>query len=403
MRSLPDTQAPSRGLWTGLLIALLVALAPGAAAADAVSQVLGLSKASLLVQDGNKVAVAHNADEPMMPASTMKVLTALAALETWGRGHHFQTDFYVDGDGWLWVRGLADPYLVSEELDLVVRGLKAKGIRSVAGIGLDDSYFGPDVEVAGRSSSDNPYDAPVTALAANFNTVSVIRSGNQVSTAEPQTPLTETARRFGLRGGSGKQRVNLRERATAVGYFGELLAAKLQAAGIATGGQQRNAPLPRGAKLVYRHENSRTLEDMIQPMLKHSNNFIANALFLHLADPDGKGRVTVAGAQRAMTRFAQKRFRWSGFRIEDGAGLSRGNRLSARQLVEVMEAFAPYRELMPVQEGNSAVSAKTGTLTGVSCYAGYVRRGGAWEPFALMINQPVDYNLRLRVASGLVR
>jgi D-alanyl-D-alanine carboxypeptidase/D-alanyl-D-alanine-endopeptidase (penicillin-binding protein 4) len=68
-----------------------------------------------------------------------------------------------------------------------------------------------------------------------------------------------------------------------------------------------------------------------------------------------------------------------------------------------MEAFAPYRDLMPVQEGNGGVRAKTGTLTGVSCYAGYVRRGGDWQPFALMINQPVDYNLRLRVASALVR
>jgi D-alanyl-D-alanine carboxypeptidase/D-alanyl-D-alanine-endopeptidase (penicillin-binding protein 4) len=142
---------------------------------------------------------------------------------------------------------------------------------------------------------------------------------------------------------------------------------------------------------------------MIQPMLKHSNNFIANALFLRLADPSGKGRVSVAGAQRAMTDFARKRFDWKDFRVEDGAGLSRGNRLSARQLVDVMEAFSPYRDLMPVQDGNSSVRAKTGTLRGVSCYAGYVRRGGGWEPFALLINQPVDYNLRLRVASGLVR
>jgi len=400
MSPVPRTPICFRGAWIGTLLSILVV---GPAAADAVAQVLSLPRASLLVQDGGRSAIDYHADAPMVPASTMKVLTALAALDTWGRGHRFETEFYLDRDGWLWVKGLADPYLVSEELDLVVRGLKSNGVRSVSGIGLDDSYFSPDVEVAGRSSSDNPYDAPVTALAANFNTVSVIRSGGNVSSAEPQTPLTETARRFGLSGGAGKQRVNLRERAIAVGYFGELLAAKMQGAGIAVGGQPRNAPLPRGAKLVYRHVNSRTLDDMIQPMLKHSNNFIANALFLRLADPSGKGRVSVAGAQRAMTDFARKRFDWKDFRVEDGAGLSRGNRLSARELVDVLEAFSPYRDLMPVQDGNSAVRAKTGTLRGVSCYAGYVRRGGGWEPFALLINQPVDYNLRLRVASGLVR
>jgi D-alanyl-D-alanine carboxypeptidase/D-alanyl-D-alanine-endopeptidase (penicillin-binding protein 4) len=58
---------------------------------------------------------------------------------------------------------------------------------------------------------------------------------------------------------------------------------------------------------------------------------------------------------------------------------------------------------MPRQRGNSGIRAKTGTLRGVSAYAGYVRRGGRWSTFALLINQPVDYQLRLRVASELVR
>jgi D-alanyl-D-alanine carboxypeptidase/D-alanyl-D-alanine-endopeptidase (penicillin-binding protein 4) len=188
-----------------------------------------------------------------------------------------------------------------------------------------------------------------------------------------------------------------------VGYFGELLAAKLEAAGVRVGGGQRNAPVPAGAKRVYRHQNGRSLAEMVAPTLEYSNNFVANSLFLRLTDPSGKGRISMAAAQRAMTNFARRRFGWSNFKIEDGAGLSRGNRLSARQLVDVIEAFTPYRDLMPTQDGNSAVRAKTGTLRGVSCYAGYVHRGSAWEPFALLINQPVDYNLRLRVASALVR
>lgn len=389
--------------WLPGLLLLVAGWWSAPSTAGPVDQVQGLSKASLLVEEGGRAVIAHNADRPMVPASTMKVLTTLAALETWGRDHRFETDFYLDGSGWLWVRGLADPYLVSEELDRVVQGLKAKGVREVTGIGLDDSFFARDVEIAGRSSSDNPYDAPVTALAANFNTVSVVRSGTKVSSAEPQTPLTATARRFGEEGMAGKKRVNLKQRSVAVGYFGEVLAAKLKGAGVQVGDAQRNAPVPTGAKRVYQHHNSRTLAEMVAPTLEYSNNFVANALFLRLASPDAKGQVSLAAAQRAMTDFARRRFGWRDFAIEDGAGLSRGNRLSARQLVEVMEAFAPYRDLMPVQDGNSAVRAKTGTLRGVSCYAGYVRRGGTWEPFALMINEPVDYNLRLRVASALVR
>jgi D-alanyl-D-alanine carboxypeptidase/D-alanyl-D-alanine-endopeptidase (penicillin-binding protein 4) len=375
----------------------------GALQADPLSQVQGLSKAGLVVQDGSRAAISYNADMPLMPASTMKLLTSYAALETWGRDYRFATDFYRDDSGWLWVRGLADPYLVSEELDPIAQALKAKGISRVSGIVLDDSYFDPDVEIAGRSSTDNPYDAPVTALAVNFNTVNVVHSGSGVTSAEPQTPLTETARRFGLAAGHGTQRVNLKQRPVALRYFGEVFAAKLRSAGIEVGSETRNAPVPRGARLVYRHKNSRTLAQLLVPTLKYSNNFVANSLFLRLADPKGEGHVSMAAAQRAMMAFARARFGWRDFKIEDGAGLSRSNRLSARQLVDVVKAYAPYRDLLPTQKDNPDVQAKTGTLTGVSCYAGYVRRGGAWEPFALMINQPVEYNLRLRVASALVR
>lgn len=395
--------APRPTCWIAGLLTLIAVSGGAPAAADALSQVQGLPRAALLVLDGGRPAVTHNPDLPLVPASTMKLLTALAALETWGREHRFVTDFYLDRSDWLWIQGRADPYLVSEELDLIARGLKAAGVDRVAGIGLDDSFFERDVEISGRSSSDNPYDAPVTALAVNFNTVSVIRRGSEVASAEPQTPLTATARRFGQAGGAGKQRVNLKQRPVALGYFGELLAAKLAAAGIRVGDGQRIGTLPRDARRVYRHANSRTLAAMVAPTLKYSNNFVANALFLGLADPKGDGPVGMAAARRAMTDFARRRFGWSGFLIEDGAGLSRGNRLSARQLVEVAEAFLPYLDLMPIQEGNSAVRAKTGTLRGVSCYAGFVRRGGDWQPFALLVNQPVDYNLRLRVASALVR
>ncbi len=395
---------PSRPpAWLGALLALLLPWGGAPALADALGQVQGMSRAGLLALEQGRPLVSFNADTPLTPASTMKVLTALAAIDTWGRGYRFETDFYQDGQGVLWVKGRADPYIVSEEIDRIAAGLKAAGVTRVSGIGLDDTYFDADVEIAGRSASDNPYDAPVTALAANFNTVNVVKGSGGIASAEPQTPLTATARRFAQAGGAGTQRVNLKQRPIAVGYFGEVLAAKLAAAGIAVGGSQRLGPTPAGARLVYRHKNSRTLADMLVPMLKYSNNFVANSLFLRMADPKGQGRVSIAAAQRAVTDFAARKFHWADFRIEDGAGLSRGNRLSARQLVQVMQAFAPNIDLMPTQEGNSKVRAKTGTLTGVSCYAGYVNRGGAWQPFALLINQAVDPGLRRRVAADLVR
>ena len=87
----------------------------GLAAGDAITQVLALKEASLILEVDGKVRIAHLADQPMIPASTMKVVTALAAIQRWGLDHRFHTDVSTL-DGWLWVTG-GDPYLVSEELD----------------------------------------------------------------------------------------------------------------------------------------------------------------------------------------------------------------------------------------------------------------------------------------------
>jgi D-alanyl-D-alanine carboxypeptidase/D-alanyl-D-alanine-endopeptidase (penicillin-binding protein 4) len=156
-----------------------------------------------------------------------------------------------------------------------------------------------------------------------------------------------------------------------------------------------------GAKRIYGHRNSRNLRAVLDSMLEYSNNFIANGLFLLLGQAGANQSLTLAGSQRAMTRWAGERFRWRDFVIEDGAGLSRGNRLSARQLLDAVKAFAPYRDLLPEQ--NSRIRAKTGTLRGVSTYAGYVNRANGWAPFSLLINQSVPYKLREKVADDLVR
>ena len=380
-------------------VALACAAFVPVAGADALARVLAMPEASLLLEEGGHEAIARQPDRPMIPASTMKIVTALRAIQRWGPDHRFHTDFHLTEDRWLWVRGRGDPYLVSEELDLVVAALKRQGLRTLAGIGTDDSLFASDVEIAGRSSTDNPYDAPVTALAVNFNTINVVRSREGVRSAEPQTPLTPLARQLGQRLAPGTHRINLKKREMALRYAGELIAAKLSAAGVAIGDGLRAGTVPDGATLVYRHHGSRDLRAVIASMLEFSNNFIANDLFLLLGDPGDGAPLDMAKAQRAADAWARKTFAWRDHRIEDGAGLSPGNRLSARQLLDAVKAFAPYRDLLPAQNGR--VRAKTGTLSGVSTYAGFVQRHGAWEPFSLLINQPVPYALRLEVADEL--
>ncbi len=377
---------------------------------DPLAELGSLEQASLLLRESGQDRFAINPDKPSIPASTLKILTAYAALKTWGRDYRLETELFQDQANWLWVRGNGDPELLSEELDRLVQRLRLRGLTQVAGIGLDDSLFAPDLALPGREGSPNPHDAPVTALAANFNTLSLRLDGGRIISAEPQTPLTPTATRLGQRlmaAGAlpeGKAiRVNLGDRASALAHFGELLAAKLQEAGVEVGQGQRIGQIPPDAHLIARHRNSHTLAQTIAAMLKYSNNFIANLLFLRLAAPEGGGRIELAAAQQAMSAFVQKQFGWQNAVIVEGAGLARANRLSARQLVELLGSFAPDLDLMPEQANDPRVRAKTGTLSGVSCYAGYVQRDGVWVPFALLIEQPVDPGLRLRVASRLAR
>jgi D-alanyl-D-alanine carboxypeptidase/D-alanyl-D-alanine-endopeptidase (penicillin-binding protein 4) len=386
-----------------LIVALLtVAGNLSARVENAIPGVLALPGASLVVEERGRVVIAHQADRPMVPASTLKLVTALAAIDRWGLDHRSTTGFYIDDDGWLWVRGSGDPFLVSEELDVVVAALRARGIEDLAGIATDASRFAPGVEVAGRSASDNPYDAPVSALAVNFNTLNLtVSAGGQVASAESQTPLTPLALSLSKGLAPGRHRINLGQEDLAPRYFAEVLAAKLRLAGVAVGGGWRAGRVPARLEPVYLHANRRDLREVLSAMLEYSNNFIANQLFMQLGDDGSGAPLTMAHARQRVREWVEGTFGWTDFRIDEGAGLSRGNRLSARQLLAVVKAFAPYRDLLPAE--GSDIRAKTGTLRGVSCYAGFVRRDGDWVPFGLMINQPASWDLRLRVARDLAR
>lgn len=402
--SMPLRQSPARFLI--IVIALSVSAMPAAAlaAAEALERVLALPEAALLVRSsGGQLGIAYQADRAMIPASTIKLVTALAAVERWGLDHRFATNFYLSADDRLWIEGAGDPFLVSEELDLVVVALEHAGVSAVSGVGVDGDLYASGLDIPGRSQSLNPYDAPITALGVNFNTVYLRVQGGRVVSAEEQTPLTPAAAELGRRLGEGTHRVNLGEPALALRYAGELLSAKLAAAGIATSDDVQVGALPRQARRVLTYRSSHDLRDVLTAMLGHSSNFIANQLFLLLAADAARGPVDLLLAQRVMSDWVGRRFGWRGARIEDGAGLSRGNRITARQLVDVVEALAPYRGLLPMQRGNDAVRAKTGTLRGVSAYAGFVRRSGDWAPFALLINQSVEPTLRTQIATELTR
>src|SRR5438270_552606 len=134
-------------MWFRLfLLPLLLLTAP--AVAGVKEEVAALAPSGLVLvmdADGNEL-VAQNADQPFVPASVTKIVTAWLALEVLGRDYRFQTRFYLDKHRVLYVRGGGDPFLISEEVALLARRLVAAvGKQPLTGIVLDASYYPADL------------------------------------------------------------------------------------------------------------------------------------------------------------------------------------------------------------------------------------------------------------------
>lgn len=371
-------------------------------AGTSIDSLEGIDASALLVLDANgQPLYSKHAEQMFIPASTVKLLTALIALKHWGRAHRFATEFYIDeANDILVIKGFGDPFLVSEEIDLIVEKIKQLDIQSFSGIQVDTSYFSESLNNTRLATTNNPYDASASVLAANFNTIEVKVVNGAVTSGEVQTPITAMAKSLGKGLANGKQRINLGNARRGPQYFVEVLSAKLRQEDITVEQAQVIEAEFGGLTLLFTHYNSRTLDQVIAAMLKYSNNFIANQLFLMLGAEKFAAPAALDKSRLMLKEFVDRHFQWQQYVVYDGAGLSRNNRLSARHLTEIAQKFTPYRDLMPSQK--RAIRAKSGTLNGVSCYAGYVFRGGEWLTFALLINQPVEYRFRERLVEELL-
>lgn len=385
-----------------LFSALIFLLSGYSIAGSSLEKLHKISSSSILLVDENQqVLETKNPDQLFIPASTIKILTSLIALDYWGREHRFKTDFYFDKENNnLWVKGYGDPYLVSEEIDKIVDKISLAGISELDGIGIDSSYFSKTIQIDGQGDSLNPYDASVGAVAANFNTINIRVYENSISSSETQTPLTPLANELAQRLSIGTHRISLSDAEHTPRYFSELLKAKLNQASIPTNLIMLRGKIPSNASLLFTHENDKTLEDVISSMLEYSNNFIANQLYLKLGAEMYDAPANMNKSKKVMQAYIETNFNWSNHILVEGAGLSRQNKLSAKQLVDVLNKFRAYRELMPTQTTN--IFAKSGTLNGVSTYAGYINRNNNWSPFAIMINQRVNFHFREEVAKELL-
>lgn len=364
-------------MWSRSL-ALALLLLPAPALAGVKEDVAAFApQAQVLVMDarGNEL-VAQNTGEPFVPASVTKIVTAWLAMEVLGGDYRFKTRFYLDDKRVLYVRGGGDPFLISEELaPLATRLVAAVGRKRITGIVLDASYYPADLRIPGIEDTDEAYNAMNSALAVNFNTVYAVRSGNKVRSAEKQTPITPLAiDQFRLRGPGGRGRISLsQDPRVSLQYAGELIAAFIERAGGSVKGKISTGPVPQGLEPVYVHLQSRTLSDILVELLRASNNYIANQVFLEIGGHRLGGPVSLEKSLLVANRMLDAHGLAEAIHLEEGSGISRNNRFTARGLAKVLELFVPHAGLLRGQDGGMN---KTGSLVGVRTLAGYADTSG---------------------------
>jgi D-alanyl-D-alanine carboxypeptidase/D-alanyl-D-alanine-endopeptidase (penicillin-binding protein 4) len=337
----------------------------------------------------SELEVDRGADTPLMPASTTKLLTAVAALKAFGPEARFATTVARDGRRLVLVGG-GDPQLTTAAVPrtinantsltrlarLTAEALSADAVTSV-NLQYDASLFSPPSEAPFWKKDFLAIGvvAPITALSADGG-----RLNPPASPRSPDPPLT-----------------------AAQAFAGLLEQRGIQVTGEPRPGQARGQEIAR--------VESPPLSDLVEHMLLVSDNTEADILAHHVGR-EVLGEATFAGGAKATVRvLSDLGVNTKGIVLEDGSGLARRNRVTPRQLLEVLHAAMqtdpvtlwPAYTGLPVagfdgslavrfsapdaRAARGAVTGKTGTLTGTSTLAGLVSdRSGALLTYAVMTN-----------------
>jgi D-alanyl-D-alanine carboxypeptidase/D-alanyl-D-alanine-endopeptidase (penicillin-binding protein 4) len=401
----------------------------------------------------------HNADLPMTPASNMKLYTTAAALDRLGPDFQYTTSLYADGeihpdgtlDGDLILIGRGDPTLsgrfygdsVTFVFDRFAARLKQMGIRRVTGAIVGDATYFDDARIAPGWDSRNLlrwYGARSSALSSNDNVVTIeIHPGEWVGappalTFYPHTDRLEISNQaitVGRRGGRSigirresetgeyviRGRIPLRSRALRYVvsvedpalYTTSVFADRVKRTGIEVAGGERvvhrwQREGAKSATLLASH-SSPGMSDIVRIVNKRSQNFFAEQVLKTLGAVFKGDGSFASGAEVVYDVLDELGLEADGLTIEDGSGLSRLNRLTAKRTAELLVAmrshplFDEFYDSLAIagEDGDPRrldsasargnVHSKTGTLRGVSALSGYVTTtDGELLAFSILIN-----------------
>ena len=427
----------------GLVFALLLASAPALAAIPTpVAQALSAggipeSAVALYVHEigAPRAVVSHGAERPMNPASTMKLVTTYAGLELLGPAYTWSTEIHAAGRiqnevlaGDLVVKGYGDPKLTLENFWLLLRSLRARGVRDIRGdVLLDRTHFFTDDFDPARFDGDpiRPYNTGPDALLVNFKavTVQLVPEPESRSVRLVTEPMIESIQvvnnvaltdgpcgdwvaklKFDAQGGNDASRLTISgpfsrdcgERTRSFSllahrpYAGALFSQLWKDLGGTVSGTIRDGALPPGARLLV-SARSPALSEIVRDINKYSNNVMARQLFLILGALGGAPGTMEKARGVIREWLVEKGLPMPELAMENGSGLSRSERISARSMGEMLlDAFRSptmpeFISSMPIVAADGTMRkrlsnadvagqahVKGGTLNGVRAIAGYV-------------------------------
>jgi serine-type D-Ala-D-Ala carboxypeptidase/endopeptidase (penicillin-binding protein 4) len=427
---------------------------------DATTQVLNqifahpsLKHASIGVlirsQETGKTLFAKNPDLALIPASNLKILTAIAVLQQKGMGFSFLTELYATPSkqtkevgilGDVYLKGSGDPSLSTMRLETLVLTLKQQGVTQISGrLIADTTCFSGPLRGEGWEWDDEIYDyaSSVSGLNCGENVVEVSVSVKEIALGGkyplPADGFLSVKNTVQTVAGKGRNvvfdRAHGQNTLLLSGTIGESalpqtdfltvedpalftlyrFATLCRTHGIALPETltYEIAPLPLNRSNVQKRAQTRSepLVTLVKTFLKDSNNLYGEC-FLRALTPKGD---IASGEKSIVALLKRANIDTGGLNIADGSGLSRHNTVTARLLVDTLTKLPtllspPARQVflaaLPLGavdgtlknrfKGTRAagkVRAKTGTLSGASSLSGYVtdKQGKSWV-FAILLN-----------------
>lgn len=357
--------------------------------------------------DQGRIELSLNPDTPRNPASVMKLVTTLVALDELGPAYRWRTEAWAMGDltgealeGDLLLKGYGDPFLVTERVWQMLRELRLTGLRSIEGdLLIDDSFF--DVGDYDPAAFDRQplraYNVAPNAMMMNFKVVRYRfvpdrNAGGVIIRMDPQLDNLKVVNRLSVSNGScrGYQRGiaiipnDAFDQFTFSGRFPSgcdeysmtraalehneftygMFRAMWQEVGGEFDGQWRNVAFEPGDDdeplLVF---ESQPLADVISRVNKYSNNVMARHLLLTVAaERYGAPGTEQNGRQSVRDWMTERGLDANSIELTNGAGLSRSARVTARQLADMLR-FAYGQPYMPEFLSSMSLSGLDGTTT----------------------------------------